>query len=74
MLPILTLYSADDFSGPTGLLGAIHCLQNVILSGGDVRIFEKRGTLTFNQKTPQHRSGFNTQIRSFLSFQSARCV
>ena len=29
-------------TGPTGLLGAIHCLQNVILSGGEVRIFEGR--------------------------------
>jgi hypothetical protein len=31
-----------DSSGPTGLLGAIHCLQNVILTGGEVRIFEGR--------------------------------
>lgn len=28
--------------GPTGLLGAIHCLQNVILSGGEVKVYEGR--------------------------------
>jgi hypothetical protein len=28
--------------GPTGLLGAIHCLHNVILSGGEVKVYEKR--------------------------------
>lgn len=30
------------FLGPTGLLGAIHCLHNVILSGGEVKIYEAR--------------------------------
>jgi len=28
--------------GPTGLLMAIHCAQNVLLSGGEVRIYEDR--------------------------------
>jgi hypothetical protein len=28
--------------GPTGLLAAIHCVQSVIMSGGEVRIYEDR--------------------------------
>lgn len=28
--------------GPTGLLGAIHCVQNVLLSGGEVKVYEGR--------------------------------
>ena len=29
-------------TGPTGLLGGVHCLHNVLLSGGDVKIYEGR--------------------------------
>jgi len=28
--------------GPTGLLSAIHCIQNVILTGGEVKLYEGR--------------------------------
>jgi len=28
--------------GPTGLLSAIHCVQNVILTGGEVKVYEGR--------------------------------
>lgn len=28
--------------GPTGLLAALHCVQNVILTGGEVKLYEGR--------------------------------